>query len=858
MLFATLMKKLALIGPILSKGALLAAVAAIPVSYAFYNPAKTPGDSQFDFPANDMGDQTIVLDGDYDAAYGDSILQFGLKSTSEGYDVRMFSYHGERALYLFFDVVDPYVTKRAIGSNNAQDEDGVEVSIDCLLDGGTAPRKDDLKIYLGVSGFCKVLRGNGTAFGSKEIGFGGSLKTKLKPNTIPNDNTEKDEGYCLEYRIPYASIAGEADAQTPLAFAFVHSSLNDVTASRSRTGLSGHPTYKIPYADVPDGFIILTGNDRFYTRAEFRELDKSLPTVMGRVVDEKGDPIENAIISGYYSKSPTKKFSRRSDAMGYFSYEGIEPIDDFIVAASRNGSLAYTLTYDSASLIAASGAEYFQEFILIPQSASTLSITGSIAPSFAPSLSAFSVRLLGHDGVKTTTDSLGNFTLSGYQGVENVLVIEKSGFESARVHLTAGSHDAGQIALYPKLTTLARPVQTSLLTNYVDAGISRLSDALYLKASSPYAIAGPERLSLYLNTGDYSSFGGDYAEGDFRIDYVGGAKADILRFNSASSAFLPFGTIPDVEQSQDAGVLFKTEMKIPFAVLGIQNDETIGAAISFFDGESEQKNAIGDAVAPDGEISPQSTATYIRFDGQGKAFFGNRNASPGFLYYYHGIDGATSEDIPNNADRVYLTYSRDEEGIAMDVVVDGDFSTHFNTSTGISGIEAINLLLNIDGVDGTAWLLAPKDKVTYDINLRLYSDNTVCYVNSSDVKGNARDQMWWSDAAHNNGVAKNFTLNARPTPENTWSVDVREGYRAFHLHFTYAELLAMGGAPQEAVLDAESSIGALAFEVSETSKTTIRFYTNSGDAWIFNGLSNRREIGNFANQTSYVSIGVTE
>ena len=37
MLFATLMKKLALIGPILSKGALLAAVAAIPISYAFYN-----------------------------------------------------------------------------------------------------------------------------------------------------------------------------------------------------------------------------------------------------------------------------------------------------------------------------------------------------------------------------------------------------------------------------------------------------------------------------------------------------------------------------------------------------------------------------------------------------------------------------------------------------------------------------------------------------------------------------------------------------------------------------------------------------------------------------------------------------
>ena len=858
MLEFALLKKIAGSLPSLAKGIALTTVAAASATYVNYDSSKIAGDEQFDFAANDIGDKEIILDGEYDAAYGESVLQFGVESTSQGYDCRLYTYHGERALYMFFDIIDPYVTKRAIGSNNAQDEDGVEISIDCLLDGGIAPREDDLKIYLGASGFSKVLRGNGTTFASKEIGFGGSLKTKLKPNTIPNDNTQIDEGYCLEYRIPYASIAGEADRNTPLGMAFVHSSLNDVTATRTRKGMSGHSTFKIPYADVPDGFIVLTGDDRFLTKSAFNELDKSLPTVMGRVCDEEGNPIENASISGHYSKSPAKIISRRTDEHGYFSYEGIVPTDDFIVTASRNGLINYTLTFDSANLIAANGAEYFQEFTLIPTSSSTQEAIGSVAPAFANSLSGFSVRLLGHEQTKVTTDATGSFAIPVYSNSENTLLISKSDYETVEITLPKGSVDAGTIELSRKITTLARPTKTSLLRNYVDGGISRREDSLYFKVASPYEIRDPEVLSLHLNTGEYSSFGGDYGDGDFRIDYRGGESAEILHYDAAGSNFLPFGTIHGVTSSRGSGVLCATEMTIPFSALGIDPSETIGAAVSFFDGVYEQKSAIGDAVAPDGEIACESTATYLRFDAQGNAHFGNKNQASDLLYYYHGIDGATSEDIPNNADRVYMTYSRNSQGISMDVTVDGDFSTHFNTSTNIAGIEAINLVLNIDGINGTAWLLAPKNEVTYDINLRLYSDNSVVYVNSSDVKGNAKDQLWWSDAAHNNGVAKNFTLNARPVPETDWTVDMHKGFRTFHLNFTYEELLRMGGAPEGATMDVSSPIGACAFEVSETSKTTVRFYTNSGDAWIFRGNSNRKEIGSFANQSNYVSLSITE
>ena len=230
--------KLSKLSALIVKGAPLLLMATLSTTYINYSSNKEVGRDQFDFIANDISESEIVLDGVKDNVYAPLAVDFGLKSTSAGYDCRLFTYHGDQALYLFFDVIDKYVTKRAIGSNNAQDEDGVEISIDCLLNGGTTPQTDDLKIYIDVSGFTKVLRGTGTAWGSSEIGFGGSLKSKLKDNTTPNDNSDIDEGYCMEYRIPYSSISGEANKETPLAFAFVHASLNDVTGSRTRTGIN--------------------------------------------------------------------------------------------------------------------------------------------------------------------------------------------------------------------------------------------------------------------------------------------------------------------------------------------------------------------------------------------------------------------------------------------------------------------------------------------------------------------------------------------------------------------------------------------------------------------------------------------
>ena len=253
-------------------------------------------------------------------------------------------------------------------------------------------------------------------------------------------------------------------------------------------------------------------------------------------------------------------------------------------------------------------------------------------------------------------------------------------------------------------------------------------------------------------------------------------------------------------------------------------------------------------------MDASSTATYLRFDHTGGVYFAQNNLPQDFLYYYHGVDGASVEDIPNNADRIYMTYERDTDGLEMTVSVAGNFGTHFNTSYNIAGAEAVNVLFNIDGVNSTAWALHTNGYTCYDINLRIYSDDTICFINSSDTKTKDDNQMWWSDAAHNNGVAKNFTLNARPLPQVNYEVTKYPGFSVYKLKFTYSDLLTIGGAPGTAELNGDSEIGTCLFEVSETSKTTIRFYTSSGDAWLFKNKSLTQTLGAFSAQANFVSL----
>lgn len=830
----------------------LAIAAGSAIAYDVFTNEKTPSSEQFDFDANTIGDN-IVLDGQKDSVYGSPVLSFGTKVSGQ-YDIDLYTHHGNQALYLYFDVYDEYVTKRAIGDNNAQDEDGVEISIDTLLNGGTAPQTDDLRIYLGVTGFTRVLKGNGTGWDSTAIGFGGQVKTRLKPGTTANDNSDIDTGYCIEYRIPYISIFGEATKETPLAFAFVHSELKEVTGSRTRTGMSGHPDFKIPTADTPGAFPVLTSEERFYTRTDYNNLNENMPMVVGRVYDRNNNPMPNISISGYYSRNSLKIYNRTTDSDGYFSFEDIKTDDDFIVTAKKSGYLPYSLTYSSKNLINANGAEYYQKFVLISASTTTRTVTGQISALDGEVLSGFNVSLLGFEGVSTTTDASGNFSIDVYNDIDNAVSITKSGYETMVKEVGNGVNSIPTFEMFHTVTNLIKPSNKTLLFNYADAGVVRGKDALYVRASTPYIISGYERLSIYLDADDKSGFSSLFSNGDYRVDLEEN-KISLSRYSDESGEFVHLDDASALlKYETKLEVLYETTITIPYQAFDFDKADVFGAACEFYNGSELQDSYTNKDIAKDGEIDASYTATYLRFAANNKVYFSNNNTDTDFLYYYHGVDGATSEDIPNNADRVYMDYDRDDNGITMRVTVSNGFGNHFNTSTGLAGAEAINILMNLDGVNGTAWALYKNGSVCYDINLRIYGDDTICFINSNDVRGQSANQMWWSDYAHNNGVAKNFTLNSKTLDQSKYEIDTTSGCKTYVLNLSYADLLAYGEAPSGTTLNRSSSISTCLFEVSETSKTTVRFYTSSGDAWLFKNKQLSTTLGAFSTQANYVNL----
>lgn len=816
------------------------------LSYRVYENNKSSGDDAFGFDANSIVDEAIVMDGIRDAAYGSSVLTYGPSSC-----VDVYTYHGEEALYFFFDVTDKQVTSRAIGNNNAQDEDGVEISIDRLIDGGTAAQLDDLRIYLGVSGYSKVIKGTGSGWDTSTlVGFGGNLVRSIKDNTTVNDNDNVDEGYCLEYRIPYISLIGDANKKTPFAFAFVHSGLEQISGSRTRTGLGGHKTLKIPNADIPNGYIILAPNGQFYHKEDYFGMSQALPSVLGRVTNKNGEPLANVSVEGYYASNAYRKFFTSTNQDGYFCYDEVETNDDFIVKASRNGLLPYQLTYSKTELSRANGAECLHEFVLLPVNAATSSFQGQIEAYMASSLSGFEVQLIGYPDTSATSDSIGGFAIPVYDDVQNTLLITKKGYEPLRL-LVEGAMQT--IEMYQELTMLTKPRSLDLAHNnaYVSAGKGK--DGVLIKILSYDTLQGMERVEVGFNTGSTSCFLGHYVPGDYRL-IVDHSGVSLLSYDVSQKTFVPSANAPDIVEKVVHDNLYETTLTVPYAALGVSASSTIGIASAFYNGQKYQDSSIDRTIAKDGEIALDSTATYLRF-GSGEVRFGPNNLDHDFLYYYHGVDGSVDEDIPNNADRVYLSYDRDNNGLSLHVMIDDGFGTHFNPAY-LTGIEALNLVLNLDNVNLSSWALYKENSTCYDVNLRIYSDDDICYINSTDVMNQQSNQLWWSDRKHSNGVAKNFTLDSHPLSEGRFIIDRENGYRVYHLYFTYAELLRMGNAPEGVKLTGNSPISIGVFELSETSKTTVRFYTTgSGNSWIYsNGVYINKDV-TYSGQSTYISLG---
>ena len=833
-----------------------AGVAAVSTSvlYKNYVEEKTPSTEQFDFDVNDIADTDIVLDGYKDEAYSDTpSLEFGPSSC-----VQLYTYHGKGALYMFFDVTDAKVNKRAIGNNNAQDEDGVEISVDRLIDGGTVAQKDDLRIFLGVSGYHKVIKGNGNGWDTSNIiGFGGSFKSTIKEGTTVNENTDTDTGYCLEYRIPYISLFGDANETTPIAMAFVHSGLEEVSGSRTRTGMSGHAIFKIPTVDNPNNYIVLAGNDTFYTKKEYFSMNETLPTILGKVVNKNGEPVVGASVEGYYSSLSARKFYAITNSSGYFNFDNMQASDNFIVKISRAGMLTATITYTSENLKYANGAEYNQNIVLLPATAATRKISGKISALATDNLKDFKVEVFGYPTLNTKTDESGNYTIDVYEDCDNLLLISKKKFETTKVNVAKNDDSIKEVEIYHEVTNLAKPSIVELSTNKAIISLAKARDAIYVKLLTYYEIDNNEELLIYFNTGDESYFYSNYSNGDYRLS-VGKDTATISKYDTSLGQFVVKDDKSSlIKRSTHLDLLYQTDILIPYDCIDADIDEVFGVAATYYDGKNYQESTADKTIAKDGDIDFTSTATYLRFASDGSVYFANNNLDDTFLYYYHAVDGASDEAIPENADRIYVDYKRNETGLKFDIAVDNGFGNHFNPKY-LSGYEAINLVLNLDGINQKSWALFDGTHDCYDLNLRIYGDDSICYINSSDVAGQPANQLWWSDQKHNNGTAKNFTLQSRLLSQDCYEIENKPGYKVYHLDLSYAYLKSISGAPENVELTISSPISMGLFELSETSRTTVRFYTNSGDSWIYKNHVLQKKTITYSGQNTFYTLEVRE
>ena len=123
----TIKKIISTIGIALSTTAFTVGVAS--ATYLSYINQKQTSNVQFDFDSENIPDHEVVIDGIKDSQYGSTpILSFGVNNKA----VKLYFYRTKQAMYMYFDVDDSTVTTRAIGDNNAQDEDGIEMNIDVL------------------------------------------------------------------------------------------------------------------------------------------------------------------------------------------------------------------------------------------------------------------------------------------------------------------------------------------------------------------------------------------------------------------------------------------------------------------------------------------------------------------------------------------------------------------------------------------------------------------------------------------------------------------------------------------------------------------------------------------------------
>lgn len=545
-------------------------------------------------------------------------------------------YKGERGIYFLFECEDDCLSALNVEDINlvTAQSDSVELYVDAYGTGGSQRGNNQHEFRVTASGRIYSYL---TGFVARVFTYG----------TL-NDHTDVDTGFNVEGYISYSVLGNGVDKNTPTSFAF---------ARVTKTGNKGYVWHGNVDPQVPDNYLILNTDNKFYTLQNC----PTSGTVSGRLLDVHGEPVGGAKVSaeGY------KTVYTGSD--GSYSLDISNCTGDVSVGFSKKGYLDNSVTIKKSELRTASGGMLtLGDSLFLAESEADYSTTLRGTLTERDGKTPIANATVSANGASTTTDENGKYTLPaslhGYTG---------------EIAFSAGGH----IPYTKKIGILDVAIngETDLGTSNLDedagdsidfgsassdtatARIVRGEDSfkLVLKTASVMDLLNSpgSNFEVFIDTKDSCTMhkrdSGDYL---FVLQY---ADTGVL-----SSTCYGGGTVNTRDIVTSYGrinELYYVEADIPYSVIGVDKDEVFG----LYFGIKCNYNWTGMYDTGGDYIPAEATINYYRLGADSKIFLGSCNSDPASALSFKDIGQIGSYTQSANTVKYDVSYARESDYVML-------------------------------------------------------------------------------------------------------------------------------------------------------------------------------------------------
>ncbi len=516
--------------------------------------------------------------------------------TSETETTYISIYKGERGIYFLFECDDDCLSCLNVEDINlvTAQSDSVELYVDTYGAGGTQRGNNQYEFRVTASGRTYSYL---TGFVARVFTYG----------TL-NDHTDTDEGFNVEGYISYSVLGDDVDKNTPTSFAF---------ARVTKTGNKGFVWHGSVDPQVPNNYLILNGDNKFYTL-------ENCPTsgvIDGRLLDVLGRPVVSAKVSAEGYKTVY------TDAEGRYSLNITDCTSDIQVSFSKKNYLDNSLTVKKSDLrnAKANTLDVGDSLFLAEAEADyTTTIKGVITER--DGTTPIANALVEANGASARSDANGNYTLeaslSGYSGkvtfsADNHLSYTKSiGILDVNIN---GTTELGVSSLDESSGSSIDFGRNS--SNHATARIVRGEDSfkIVLKTESKMDVTG-SNFEVFIDTKDSCSMNKrDSSDYLFVFQYADEGVLSSTCYGGGSvntrSIATKYGRLNE---------LYYVEVDIPYSVIGVEKDETFG----LYFGIKWNYDWVGMYDHAGDYIPAEATINYVRFDADSKLFDASSNTEP--------------------------------------------------------------------------------------------------------------------------------------------------------------------------------------------------------------------------------------